>query len=70
MSDKIKKYTFYFLDGVQSVGVGTSVSKAFANAGYGGGAINVVDFWEEGDHIAHIWNKSKKCWETNSEVSM
>jgi len=63
MPDKTDKtFTFYFLGGEQSVGVGTSVSDAFLHAGYGGGAISALDFYAEGEHESYVWDLDTKRW--------
>ena len=50
-------YTFYWLDGSISRLKGDNVEKAFGSA-YGGGAINAVDWYEEGWVDSHFFIRS------------
>lgn len=61
----MKQFIFYFLDGTHTVSKGHSVSNAFTNAGYSSGAINAVDFYDEGDAINYTWCNNNKCWNKN-----
>lgn len=40
-------FQFFWLDGTTEIGNGDSVADAFAHLGYGGGAINALDFYRE-----------------------
>ena len=44
---KLKKFRFHWLDGKVDEGEGYTVSDAFTKLGYGGGAINALDYYEE-----------------------
>lgn len=43
----MKKYRLHWLDGSTEVVTGYSISDAFMKAGYGGGAIYALDYYEE-----------------------
>lgn len=43
----IKVFILHWLDGSKEKIRGTSIADAFRNAGYGGGAINALDWYEE-----------------------
>jgi hypothetical protein len=47
MKNSQRKFRFYFLDGKVEEGEGETVADAFRRLGYGGGAINALDFYEE-----------------------
>lgn len=55
-------YTFYWLDGSKSVSKGYSVQEAFSRLGYGGGAINALDFYTEDDKDMYEYDKNFKQW--------
>ena len=57
-----KKFTFYWLDGSRNVLSGDTVEGAFTAAGYGGGAIKAVDFYENGEKDDYQWDKEAKKW--------
>jgi len=46
----VNTYTIYWLSGQKEVVKGNTFTVAFAAAGYGGGAIRAVDFYEVGTH--------------------
>lgn len=54
-----KKFTLYWLDGKKEIIEGTSVTDAFAKAGYGGGASRALDFWTNGDDNEYIFKDKK-----------
>lgn len=43
----MKKFKFYWKDGSSFESEGYDVAYAFSRAGYGGGAINALDWFEE-----------------------
>ena len=43
----LKLFVFHWLHGTDTKSIGIDVANAFANAGYGGGAINILDYYEE-----------------------
>ncbi len=43
----MQKYLIYWLDGKTEKVVGHDISDAFRRAGYGGGAMNAVDYYRE-----------------------
>lgn len=44
---EIKTFILHWLDGTTEEVQGTSISDAFMRAGYGGGAIRALDYFEE-----------------------
>jgi hypothetical protein len=54
----MKNFYIYFLDGTKEKSEGTNQSDAFRQAGYGGGAINVVDVISEKDN--YVWISEEK----------
>ena len=55
-------FTFFWLDGKREVLEGNSPADAANKAGYGGGAIQALDFWEPGDNNDYIWIKEERIW--------
>lgn len=45
----MKTFILHWLDGVDEEVQGNSISDAFTRAGYGGGAIRALDYYEEKD---------------------
>jgi len=43
----MKTFRIHWIDGKTEEMVGHSISEAFMLAGYGGGAIRAIDWWEE-----------------------
>lgn len=43
----MKKYQFYWKDGIVSEGLGRDVADAFTRLGFGAGAMPAVDYWRE-----------------------
>ena len=43
----MKKFKFYWRDGVVHEGEGYDVADAFRRLGFGGGALAALDWWEE-----------------------
>lgn len=43
----MKKFKLYWLNGQTEVVSGSDIGDAFRRAGYGGGAIHALDWWEE-----------------------
>lgn len=59
----MNKFTFFWKTGHREVLEGNNVRDAFLGAGYGGGALGAVDFWDHGDSQAYLWNKATRSWE-------
>lgn len=60
-----KKFIIYWRDGTTTLIEGFTVDQAFTKAGYGGGAINAVDFHMDYDPRVgqtYEWDKEKKNW--------
>lgn len=43
----MSQFVIYWLNSLPEVMEGESINQAFATAGYGAGAVNVVDWYEE-----------------------
>ena len=43
----MKKFKLYWLDGKTEIIEGENIGNAFARAGYGAGALNALDWYEE-----------------------
>jgi hypothetical protein len=56
------KFILYWLDGKKEVVEGNDIASAFSSAGLGGGAINALDFYENGDTPTYNWNAKRKEW--------
>lgn len=56
-----KTFYIYWRDGRKQQVVGRDIADAFSKAGYGGGAINAVDFYSSFD--THEWDAEKRTWE-------
>lgn len=61
-ADTKNRFTLYWIDGKRNVIKGDTIDAAFAAAGYGGGSIAVLDFYEEGITESRWWSKSKREW--------
>lgn len=59
----MNKFTIYWLDGTKSVIEGETVHEAFSAAGYNGGAVRAVDWYENGVNDDYVWNPEKKAWD-------
>lgn len=55
-------FTIYWRDGKRTVIYGPTIEEAFTNAGYGGGAVAAIDWYDNGDTDTHVWVKSEKAW--------
>ena len=55
-------YTVYWLHGERSVICGVTIEDAFVHAGYSGGAVNAVDWYNVGVSETHWYNKEEKKW--------
>lgn len=58
-------YFLYWLDGKVEKIEGVSIENAFVKAGYGGGAINALDFYQTGRQD-YEWKDGK--WELTEEA--
>ena len=52
-------YVLYWKTGKTELVQGTDITKAFANAGYGYGAISALDFYTLGTTVTHEWTGKK-----------
>lgn len=55
-------FTLYWLDGRRTVIKGDTIEQAFAAAGFGGGAIRAVDWFDNGVSETHRYDKATKQW--------
>lgn len=67
MSDKQVKnkeyFTVYWTDGSKSFLVGDDIRDAFVKAGYGQGAMHVVDHYQRGFDYKYRWASEIRNWE-------
>ncbi len=54
-----KKLTVYWLDGTREVLEGTSAGDALQRAGYGHGALPVLDFIANGEDDRYVWKDGR-----------
>lgn len=55
----MSKFTLYWLDGKKEVVTGDTIADAMTHAGYGGGAVKVLDFFEKGINNDWEWKDGK-----------
>ena len=66
-------FTLYWRTGKREVVNGDTISEACTLAGYGGGAVQALDFYQHGDVDTHMWDSvigrwySKKSFEESRE---
>ena len=65
--DENKTFYIYWRDGKKQKMQGRDIADAFARAGFGGGAINAVDFYKEGVDN-YEWNKETRNWDNTGLV--
>ena len=58
-ADGLERFTLYWRDGSRNVVKGKSIEDAFTQAGYGGGAIAALDWYDAGVTETHWYNKEK-----------
>jgi len=56
-----KIFYIYWRDGRKQQVVGHDIADAFSKAGYGGGAINAIDFYKQGVDN-YEWNSEQRTW--------
>ena len=57
----MKNFILHWLDGTDEEVQGNSISDAFTRAGYGGGAIRALDYYEEKDKPVKEENEDGKA---------
>ena len=57
-----KDFIVYWRYGEYSTMNGKTIEEAFTKAGYGGGAIAAVDFYNQGSEPCYVWNKDEHEW--------
>lgn len=55
-------FTLYWLGGSRNVIKGKDIADAFTKAGYGGGAVNALDWYDNGISETHWYDKEAKEW--------
>lgn len=55
-------FTLYWRTGDRETVAGRSIAEAMTLAGYGGGAVAALDFWEHGDNREYEWNAETREW--------
>lgn len=55
-------FTLYWRTGQREVVTGQTMADAFMRAGYGGGAIRALDFYQHGDVDTHTWDAGDRRW--------
>ncbi len=60
--DTRNRYTLYWRDGRRTIVIGDTIEDAFSKAGYGGGAVGALDWYDEGVSETHRWDKAQKTW--------
>lgn len=55
-------FTVYWLDGHLSLLRGDTIEDAFRKAGYGGGAVNAVDWFDPSPIPTHTYDKATRQW--------
>ena len=58
----MKTFTLYWRTGHREVVNGNSIAEACMLAGYGGGAISALDFYQDGDVDTHMWDPAIGRW--------
>lgn len=55
-------FTLYWLTGERKVISGKTIEEAFTVAGYSGGAVKALDWYDNGITESHYWDKEQKTW--------
>ena len=50
------------MDGYREVLVGVTIADAVRRGGYGGGAVNAIDLYVDGDDSSYVWDKELHRW--------
>ena len=58
----MKFWTLYWRSGNHQFLTGPTIEAAFTKAGYGAGAISVLDFYKEGLNFDYVWLSDSKEW--------
>jgi len=62
METSLDEFTYFWLNGKREVFKGTDPVDALNKAGYGGGAVPALDFYDYGDNHDWEWDKKEKIW--------
>jgi len=57
-----KQYRLYWRDGKTEVVSGRGIADAFSNAGYGGSAINALEFFDTTADQNYTWVQRNRSW--------
>lgn len=60
-----KTFTLYWLHGEKTIVKGCTIEDAFSNAGFGAGAVRVLDFYETGEDSSYTFDSDKRDWIRN-----
>lgn len=56
------KYRLYWNDGTTQTVEGADIADAFSKAGYGGGAVGALDFYDNTHEQRYTWDRVNKKW--------
>jgi hypothetical protein len=62
-----KTFRLYWLSGDTDTVTGSTIADAMNSAGYGGGAVRALDFYQQGEAQTYHWDNSKGGWIKNLE---
>lgn len=60
--DSNKTYQLYWMNGTCEQAEGKGLAHAFHKAGYSGGAMRALDFYEQSDHQGWRYDQVRKTW--------
>lgn len=63
-------FTIYWLNGDKSHIFGETIDQAFTHAGYGGGAVAAIDWYDGRISDSHWYDKEKKVWEKYLDIEI
>lgn len=63
------EFCLFWLNGEKEIVKGESISDAFAKAGYGGGALNTLDFYSntKDDFDKYEFDSSERSWKRKQD---
>lgn len=60
----MSKFILFWLDGKKEVIKGKDIADAFSRAGYGGGALRALDFYDSAENEGlWKWDANRRSWE-------
>lgn len=63
----MNKFILYWLTGKAEIIEGRNITLAFRSAGYSGGALRALDFYDNGEEIKYHWDKETNQWLPNPQ---